>query len=458
MDYTFLIWAFLLGGLSAASLPLGSVLGIIWRPQNKIIGMMTAFGGGALLAALAIELVAPTAMHLSDAKTEPEQKVAAHHLINLMIGAISGGVVFILLDEIINSKGGFLRKTSSTIEYFTNRKAARRRQILEHLSVSELIRHLPLEAVEEMVSRVTEKTFNAGEIIFEEGTDGDTLIFLEAGRVTVKRGSQDITTLKGGDVLGEIALVTGAPRTATVMASETTVAFSVTKDDFDIWRARYKEFEEAANRLAASRLKDLVDRDDLEIESEAWVNDAMASLIETSVVPTETQLKEVSKEHGGAPLAIWLGIMLDGIPESFVIGSALLVSISAAVALDGAENVVFGSVVPYTLIAGLFLANFPEALSSSIGMKKQGWSGFKIFSMWFSLTLMTSLGAAAGFWFGDILTHSVLVLVEGFAAGAMLTMIAAAMIPEAIHLGGRNATGLAILIGFLSTVGFKLLE
>ena len=51
-----------------------------------------------------------------------------------------------------------------------------------------------------------------------------------------------------------------------------------------------------------------------------------------------------------------------------------------------------------------------------------------------------------------------LVLVEGFAAGAMLTMIAAAMIPEAIHLGGRNATGLATLIGFLSTVGFKLLE
>ena len=91
-------------------------------------------------------------------------------------------------------------------------------------------------------------------------------------------------------------------------------------------------------------------------------------------------------------------------------------------------------------------------------MKKQGWSGFKIFLMWFSLTVMTSLGAAAGFWFGDTLTHSVLVLVEGFAAGAMLTMIAAAMIPEAIHLGGRNATGLATLIGFLSTVGFKLLE
>ena len=112
MDYTFLIWAFLLGGLSAASLPLGSLLGIIWRPQNKIIGMMTAFGGGALLAALAIELVAPTAMHLSDAKTETAQKEAAHHLINLMIGAISGGIVFILLDEIINSSSKINTKAS----------------------------------------------------------------------------------------------------------------------------------------------------------------------------------------------------------------------------------------------------------------------------------------------------------------------------------------------------------
>ena len=67
MDYQFLIWAIFLGGLSAASLPLGSVLGLVWNPGNRIIGMMTAFGGGALLAALAIELVAPTALHLVDA-------------------------------------------------------------------------------------------------------------------------------------------------------------------------------------------------------------------------------------------------------------------------------------------------------------------------------------------------------------------------------------------------------
>ena len=78
--------------------------------------------------------------------------------------------------------------------------------------------------------------------------------------------------------------------------------------------------------------------------------------------------------------------------------------------------------------------------------------------MWLSLTVMTSIGAGAGYWFGDMLDHGILVLIEGFAAGAMLTMIAAAMIPEAIHLGGRNSTGLATLAGFLSAISFKFLE
>ena len=458
MDYQFLIWAIFLGGLSAASLPLGSVLGLVWNPGNRIIGMMTAFGGGALLAALAIELVAPTAMHLVDAKTDNEKGEAAHHLLNLLFGAFCGGVVFVVLDEIINSKGGFLRKTSSTIEYFTNRKAARRREILEHLSVSELVRHLPLEAIEEMVTKVNEKSFSAGETIFNEGDEGDEVVFLESGTVTVLRDSQEIALLEGGEVLGEIALVTGAPRTATAVAKEKATAFAFPKEDFDDWRSQYPEFEEAATRLAASRLKELVDRDGIEIDVDTWVDDAMNSLMATTVVPTQSQLQEVSKEHGGAPLAIWLGILLDGIPESFVIGSALLVAISAVAAQSGPEAVTLGSVIPYTLIAGLFLANFPEAMSSSIGMKKQGWGSPKIFLMWFSLTIMTCIGAGAGFWFGDMLDHGVLVVVEGFAAGAMLTMIAAAMIPEAIHLGGRNSTGLATLIGFISAVAFKLLE
>ena len=458
MDYQFLSWAVLLGALSAASLPLGSLLGLSWQPGNKIVGGMTAFGGGALIAALAIELVAPTAMHLVHAETEIAKSEASHHLINMLIGAVIGGSLFAALDHIINSKGGFLRKTSATIDYFTNRKSARRKEILEHLASSELIRHLPLEIVEEMVTKVNERSFQTGEILCKEGSDGDEVFFIESGSVSVTRGSEFIADLKSGDVLGEIALVTGAPRTATATAKNEVFALTFPKEDFDQWRSQSSEFEKAAAMLSASRLKELVDSDTIDIDTEEWVDEAMTALMEIAVVPTDTQLQEASEEHGGAPMAIWLGILLDGIPESFVIGSALVVSVTAAIAQSGAESVTLGSMVPYTLIAGLFLANFPEAMSSSIGMKKQGWGGLRIFLMWFSLMVMTSIGAGIGYWLGGSVDHGIVVLIEGLAAGAMLTMIAAAMIPEAVHLGGSSVTGLSTLFGFLAAVAFKLLE
>ena len=458
MNYQFLSWAIVLGALSAASLPLGSMLGLKWQPGNRVIGGMTAFGGGALIAALAIELVAPTATHLVQAENDIARNEAAHHLINMIIGAVVGGVLFVALDSLVNSQGGFLRKTSTTIEYFTKRKSARRRKILRHLSSSELARHLPLEIVEEMVTKVNERRFKAGDVLCEEGADGDEVFFIESGTVTVSRGDKVIALLESGDVLGEIALVTGAPRTATAVAKDDVSALTFPKEDFDEWRSQSSEFEKAATTLSAGRLKELVDRDDINIDAEEWVDEAMAALMETAVAPTEMQLKKISEEHGGAPIAIWLGILLDGIPESFVIGSALVVSVAAAISQSGADAVTFGSIFPYTLIAGLFLANFPEAMSSSVGMKKQGWSNTRIFLMWFSLMVMTAIGAGVGYWLGGSVDHGLVIFIEGLAAGAMLTMIAAAMIPEAVHLGGSSVTGLSTLSGFLAAISFKLLE
>jgi zinc transporter ZupT len=110
------------------------------------------------------------------------------------------------------------------------------------------------------------------------------------------------------------------------------------------------------------------------------------------------------------------------------------------------------------LIAGLFLSNFPEALSSSAQMKKEGMAIWKILSLWGSLVVLTAVGAAFGALIGDNVSHSVLVIVEGLAAGAMLTMICAAMLPEANHLADNNLVGLATLAGFISSVLFKLLE
>jgi zinc transporter ZupT len=63
-----------------------------------------------------------------------------------------------------------------------------------------------------------------------------------------------------------------------------------------------------------------------------------------------------------------------------------------------------------------------------------------------------------GYLLAGALNPTWLIFAEGLAAGAMLTMIAAAMIPEAVHMGHASAVGLSTLAGFLAAISFKLLE
>lgn len=146
---------------------------------------------------------------------------------------------------------------------------------------------------------------------------------------------------------------------------------------------------------------------------------------------------------------------LDGIPESFVIGSSLVGFGAGHVAASGGlEHATAG--ISFSLLAGLFLSNFPEAMSSSIGMLEQKYSKTKIFWMWTSLMIITGIGALIGYIVSNGLDHgsSTFSLVEGLAAGAMLVMIAETMLPEASHKGGA-VIGMATLLGFLAALFCK---
>lgn len=112
--------------------------------------------------------------------------------------------------------------------------------------------------------------------------------------------------------------------------------------------------------------------------------------------------------------------------------------------------------VETSLIVGLFLADYPEALSSSIGMRRQGMEQSRILLMWTSLMLFTGIGAALGGVIFIGASPSVYVLIEGLAAGAMLTMIAETMLPEAYFKGG-SVVGLSTLLGFLAAIFSKAL-
>lgn len=115
------------------------------------------------------------------------------------------------------------------------------------------------------------------------------------------------------------------------------------------------------------------------------------------------------------------------------------------------------SKVSISLLVGLFIANFPESLSSSLGMRQQGLSSFRIVMMWGSIVLITGFGAAIGNMYFSGAEPVMFTLVAGIAAGAMLTMIAQTMLPEAYFKGG-SIVGFATLLGFLAAIMSKTLE
>jgi ZIP family zinc transporter len=135
----------------------------------------------------------------------------------------------------------------------------------------------------------------------------------------------------------------------------------------------------------------------------------------------------------GSALAIVLGIVLDGIPESAVIGLGLL----------------SGEGVSVAVIAAVFLSNLPEAIAATTGLSKGGWASRKIMSLWLLVTAVSGLASLAGYVLFDSAGASAYAFVLAFAAGAILTMLADTMSPEAFEHGGK-------LVGLVTTLGFGL--
>ena len=137
-------------------------------------------------------------------------------------------------------------------------------------------------------------------------------------------------------------------------------------------------------------------------------------------------------QSGGSPLAIVLGSVLDGIPESFVLGLTVL---------QGGVSV--------SLLAGVVLSNLPEGMSSSAGLKVAGWPRGRVLVMWSAVVLVSALAAAAGYGLLDPASGETGAVVQAFAGGALLAMLADTLLPEAYAVEG-------VLTGFLVVAGFAI--
>jgi zinc transporter, ZIP family len=137
----------------------------------------------------------------------------------------------------------------------------------------------------------------------------------------------------------------------------------------------------------------------------------------------------------GSGLAIVLGTVLDGVPESVVIGLTL----------------VQGGAVGVAMVVAVFLSNLPEAISASAGLRAAGWHGGKIMALWASVVAVSTAATAAGYGLFAGASPQTVAVVLGFAAGAIITMLADTMMPEAFDNGGR-AVGLLTTLGFATAV------
>ena len=136
-----------------------------------------------------------------------------------------------------------------------------------------------------------------------------------------------------------------------------------------------------------------------------------------------------------------LAIILDGIPESLVIGLGLFEA----------------GTISLAMLVAVFISNLPEAIAGSSGMKAGRWGTKKIILLWLVIAIVCALATLAGFSLFSSASGKWLGFIQAFAGGAILMMLANSMIPEAYEHAGKLA-GVFTVLGFAFSVFMVILE
>ena len=143
--------------------------------------------------------------------------------------------------------------------------------------------------------------------------------------------------------------------------------------------------------------------------------------------------KGTGTDGDGSSTSLTLGIVLDGIPESITLGLTLLA----------------GQGVSAAMLAAIFLSNLPESMAATTGFQKDGRSRDWVIKLWLGIIAVSGVASLAGYTLFDDASPATIAFVLAFAGGAVLTMLADTMMPEAFEYGGK-------LVGLLTTFGFAV--
>jgi ZIP family zinc transporter len=136
-----------------------------------------------------------------------------------------------------------------------------------------------------------------------------------------------------------------------------------------------------------------------------------------------------------------LAIVLDGIPESIVIGLGLFE----------------GGKVSLAMLMAVFIANLPESIAGTTGMKANGWKPRKIILLWLLIALICAVSTIAGYSLFSGVSTQWMSFIQAFAGGAILVVLANSMMPESYEHGGKLA-GIFTVIGFSFSVLMIIME
>jgi CRP-like cAMP-binding protein len=437
LDISRVLLASALAALSMMSMIIGTAVGVYAKPTQRTNAIVMAFGTGALIQALAIELAMKGAHRLKDVAhftgSEAWMWVAG--------GFIIGGLIYYLVNKWLENKGAAIRHPALAKFYYLRQKQKDSGILLNQLSKVELVRSLPPEEMDGVLTCVEPLEVKSGEILFRQGEPGNALYLINEGSIDIVHetgGEQKvIATLEAGQSFGEIALLNSDKRTATAVATQDSQLLKIGKDQFDALMQISPGLRKAVEQLNSRRILQNVQNLRGSKETDHWKKVASSNINRLSKAEELTYMqKSVSK---GNPLALFLGAMLDTIPESIIIGAGF-------VSLDS---------YTFTFILAVFLSNLPESMGSSMNMLEAGYSKGRIFSLWLGLIFAGIIAAALGNIFLLGAPPTIITIVEAIAGGGILAMLASVMMPEAYEDGGAEV-GLATIVGFLAAFYFSI--
>jgi zinc transporter ZupT len=422
--------ASLIGLATTSSATLGTAIGLYCPLSKRSLACVLAFAAGALISALAIDLAYHGAVRLHHIGF-------SHRLSWAFIGGgfLAGAVIYYSASRYLETKGAAIRFPTRFGEYALGRKQEESREIIKLLSKCDLLRHMPAQAVGDLLPAVRTRDLAAGEILFRAGDPGDALFVVSKGRVQIRAESGScIAELGDGEAFGEMAVLSGGDRTATAVPLTDVELLQIDRTDFNRMLAHDGELAKAVQRLSHDRAMRNLSQG--VPNPGKWASVAIGNVHHLSHAETTKLLTQAGQ---GAGMAIIMGNILDTIPGCLVIGANFrgLGSLSL------------------TLMLGMFLGGIPEAAASAAMLTRAGFKPKKIFGLWSTVLVAGMLAAAVGKAFISSPESLVAIFCEALAGGAVLALVAHAMFPEALHQGGSIIV-LPTVAGFLFALYLSL--